>query len=115
MVLSDDTTDSLLAEFDRTRRSDNGLPDSRGADDRRRCLEVITRVLTHLSRPDAITLSPLGVEWTEVFRVQVTLPVDVQRLTDAGWIPLDRLFCKRQRRRGAGSRWVVTEGGRVLG
>jgi thymidylate kinase len=109
-----DPVDPLIAEFEGTQWTRNGVPDERTRADRRRCLEVLRDVLGNGLGPEGIAVSPLGVEWTEVFDVHLRRPVDTARLTAAGWLPVDSLIGDGLSRRGGPRRWAVLEDGRVL-
>jgi thymidylate kinase len=114
VTAGNDPVDPLVAEFERTQWSRNGVHDERTRADRRRCLEVLRDVLGNDLQPDGITVSPLGVEWTEVFDVHLRRPVDAARLTAAGWLPVDSLLGDGPSRRAVPRRWAVLEDGRVL-
>ena len=104
------SAESLLAEFDRTRLAANGVPGEAARADRRRCSELLHTVLADVLGPDGVTVSPLGVEWTEVFDVRCERAVDPERLAAAGWLPLGAVIGGA----GAAGRWAVVEDGRVL-
>ena len=107
--------DPLLTEFGSVQQARNGLPDERLRSDRRRCVEVVRAVLGNTAGADGVTLSPLGVDWTEVVEVRPVGPVDGERLIRAGWLPLDGLLGRARRRgRGPSRHWAVVEDGRVL-
>ena len=109
-----DPADPLLAEFRRTQSAHNGVPDEQTGTDRERCLELLRTLLAEDLGPSGITVSPLGVEWTEVFHVHPRHAVPAERLTAAGWLALDPLLGTRTRRGGRSVRWAVVEDGRVL-
>jgi thymidylate kinase len=108
----DRDVDPLLGAFSDAARAGNGLPDEPTRADRRRCLELLQKVL-HQGR---ITTSPLGSEWTEVFDVQLPVPPTAAELAGHGWLPMDGLL-GGGRRPASGTmprRWAVVENGRVL-
>jgi thymidylate kinase len=114
MTAGTEPVDPLIAEFERTQWARNGIPDDRTRADRHRCLEVLRKVLGEWLGPAGIAVSPLGVDWTEVFDVHLRRPVDPARLTAAGWLPVDSLIGDGPPRRVAPRRWAVLEDGRVL-
>jgi thymidylate kinase len=105
--------DLLLAAFEEAARTGNGLPDEGIRADRRRCFELLVEVLG----ADRVRVSPLGVEWTEVFDAEPPVPLDTAELAGRGWLPLDGLLAASRTRRGKRKplRWAVVEQGRVLG
>ena len=105
----DSEPDPLLAGFAQLELDRNGVPGDPLRKDRRRCVDLLTEVL---GADIEIGVSPLGVEWTEVFDVGPRVSVDPAALAAAGWLPLDRLLGGRRRDRGR--RWAVVEDGRVL-
>ena len=114
MSRADGPTDPLVDDFERLQLELNGVPDAATRADRARCLEVLRETLGDTVGEDAITASPLGVEWTEVFEVRADRPVDGSRLAAAGWYPLDALLAAPRRAAGGDRRWAVVDGGRVL-
>lgn len=114
MTLHEDDGDGLLAEFDRVQLSSNGVPDPRRRADRQRALALLQTLLDDVLEPDAVVVSPLGPEWTEVFEVCPRRQVETERLTAYGWLPLDRLLDRRGRRHRQPRRWAIVEEGRVL-
>ena len=114
MTAGSDPVDPLIAEFERTQWTRNGVQDERTRADRRRCLEVLRDVLGDGLGPEGIAVSPLGVEWTEVFDAHLCRPVDATQLTAAGWLPVDSLIGEGLPRRVGPRRWAVLEDGRVL-
>ena len=114
MTAGTDPVDPLIAEFERTQWTRNGVQDERTRADRHRCLEVLLDVLEDGLGPEGIAVSPLGVDWTEVFDAHLNRPVDAARLIAAGWLPVDSLIGDGRPRRAAPRRWAVLEDGRVL-
>ena len=117
MTAVDRPEDPLLDDYAPAQLARNGVPDERMRIDRKRCLELLRSVLADALGPDGIGVSPLGVEWTEVFDVRLSRPADATRLAGLGWLPLDGLLgARRSRGRTAGGsrRWAVLEDGRVL-
>jgi thymidylate kinase len=113
-----DPADSLLTAFGQTQLMRNGVPDDALRADRMRCRALIEEVFGDDVGPGGIAVSPLGVEWTEVFGVLPRRAVEAERLVGAGWLPLDRLLGGRtpgrRSSRGGPRRWAVVEHGRVL-
>jgi thymidylate kinase len=107
-----DPAGSLLAEFSRVQLARNGIPDDEAREDRKRCAELLQEMFADDLGAGGIAGSALGVEWTEIFDVHLHGPLDVQRVTDAGWLPLDQLLDGPGR--GRNRRWAVVEKGRVL-
>lgn len=103
----------LLARFDRLQRRLNGVPDENAGRDRRRCQAVLQEVLGDLVGASGIRASPLGVDWTEVFDVDLPAGTDPAPLLARGWLPLDPLL-GLSASRGRPARWAVVEDGRVL-
>jgi thymidylate kinase len=114
MTAGADAADPLLAEFGRTQGARNGVPDDGAGADRKRCLQLLQSLLADDLEPEGIGVSPLGVEWTEVFDVHPRRPLDAERLAGYGWLPLDRLLGGRRPGRGRLRRWAVLADGRVL-
>ena len=112
MTAGAEPADRLVAEFGKLQQARNGVPDDRTRADRKRCADLLLDVLADDVGPDDIVVSPLGTEWTEVFEVHTRRPISPERLTTAGWLPLDPLLGVRGRRRPR--RWAVVEDGRVL-
>jgi thymidylate kinase len=110
-----DSVDPLVAEFGHVQQARNGIPDDGARMDRRRCLQLLRGVLGDTLGPEGVAVSPLGVEWTDVFDAWLAGPIDPERLRQAGWLPLDRLIGRPGRgRRTPFQRWAVVEDGRVL-
>jgi thymidylate kinase len=103
---------SLLAEFSRAQLARNGIPDDQALADRKRCAQLLQHMFTDDLGTGGIAGSALGVEWTEVFHVHLSRPLDPQRVAEAGWLPLNHLLDGRGRDRHR--RWAVVEHGRVL-
>jgi thymidylate kinase len=115
MTVGADIGDPLLAEFGHAQLARNGVPDDRARMDRRRCLDLLHEVLADRVGREGIGVSPLGVEWTEVFDVHVPRSVDAELFVRAGWLPLDQLLGSRRGEYKRSRRWAVVEDGRVIG
>jgi thymidylate kinase len=107
--------DELIDEFRSAQFARNGIPEERLRGDRLRCLTAVQSVLGDALQPDGVTVSPLGVEWTEVFGVRLRRPVEPERLISSGWVPLDRLLADQTPGRTIARRWAVVDDGVVLG
>lgn len=107
--------DRLVSGFQRTQLARNGVPDDATRADRHRCLDLLRETLPDCLDDDALTVSPLGIGWTEVFEVRTRRPIDASRLLAAGWYPLDALLGGDRRPSGVNRRWAVVHDGRVLG
>jgi thymidylate kinase len=118
MSTGTDPADPLVTAFGQAQHLRNGLPDDALRADRVRCRELIHEVLGDDVGQGDVVVSPLGVEWTEVFDVRTRRQVPAERLAEAGWLPLDSLLgghtTARRKRRAVPQRWAVVEGGRVL-